>query len=105
MRMKEARGYHRRDELTRTITTPMMIESLGSSPIKMGKELRMAVLHPASESGTARPGVRLRFNALRNEVRSVIVGHDEVINRAHRPLRGRARLAGGRAGSRQDPPH
>jgi len=42
VRMKWAHRDQRRDELTRTITTPMMIESVGRSPIKMGKELRMA---------------------------------------------------------------
>src|SRR6266508_3230797 len=59
----------------------MMIESLGRSSIKMGKELRMA----QSSTPPQTPDQSVQefvsdSNALRNEIRKVIVGHDEVIN-------------------------
>jgi MoxR-like ATPase len=59
----------------------MMIESLGRSSIKMGKELRMAQSStpPQTQEQRAQEFVS-DFNALRNEIRKVIVGHDEVIN-------------------------
>jgi MoxR-like ATPase len=59
----------------------MMIQSLGRSPIKMGKELRMAQSStpPQNQEQRVQEFVS-EFNALRNEVRKVIVGHDEVIN-------------------------
>jgi MoxR-like ATPase len=59
----------------------MMIESVGRSPIKMGKELRMAQSSTPPQTQEQRVQEFVSdFNALRNEVRKVIVGHDEVIN-------------------------
>src|SRR6266511_3096065 len=59
----------------------MMIESLGRSSIKMGKELRMAQSSTPPQTQEQRVQEFVSdFNALRNEIRKVIVGHDDVIN-------------------------
>src|SRR5229473_899358 len=81
MGMLREREAAPRDQLTDRGTTPIMAEIFGPLSPRCGKELRMSQSPVSAQSQEQRVQEFVAgFQALRAEVRKVIVGHDDVIN-------------------------
>src|SRR5216683_687355 len=81
MGMLREREAAPRDQLTDRGTNPIMAEIFGPLSPRCGKELRMSQSPVSAQSQEQRVQEFVAgFQALRAEVRKVIVGHDDVIN-------------------------
>src|SRR4030081_3886797 len=81
MGMLRERDTAPRDQLTDRGTAPIMAEPFGPLSPRCGKELQMSQSPVSAQSQEQRVQEFVAgFQALRAEVRKVIVGHDDVIN-------------------------